>query len=193
MSLKENIDYVKDELNSEEKFLEGSIKVERFYKKYKAIIIGTVVLLVIATVGIYITKNIQEQNKIEANIAFNKILKNPKDSTAIAVLKEKNIQLFQIATYLKASKEGKTSDIQVKYLKQLSDYKKALDAQDINKLNTISMQSDFLLKEFAIFNKALLQVNNGNFKDAKATLKLIPNSSKVIDLVKVLNHYLVTK
>lgn len=193
MSLKENIDYVKDELNSEEKFLEGSIKVERFYKKYKAIIIGAVVLIVTATVGIYITKDIQEKNKIEANIAFNKILENPTDNAAIAVLKEKNIQLFQIASYLKDSKEGKTSDIQVKYLKELSDYKKALNTQDINKLNTISMQNDFLLKEFAIFNKALLQVNEGKFKDAKATLKLIPNNSKVIDLVNVLNHYLVTK
>jgi predicted negative regulator of RcsB-dependent stress response len=193
MSLKENIDYVKDELNSEEKFLEGSIKVERFYKKYKVIIIGAVVLIVTAIVGIYITKNIQEQNKIEANIAFNKILENPENSAAIAILKEKNIQLFQIASYLKASKEGKTSDIQVKYLKELSDYKKALNTQDINKLNAISMQNDFLLKEFAIFNKALLQVNEGKFKDAKATLKLIPNNSKVIDLVNVLNHYLVTK
>ncbi len=33
MSLKENVDYVKDELNTEEKFLESFVKVERFYKK----------------------------------------------------------------------------------------------------------------------------------------------------------------
>ncbi len=37
MSLKENMDFVKEELNSEEKFLEGFVKLERFFKKYKLI------------------------------------------------------------------------------------------------------------------------------------------------------------
>lgn len=35
MSLKENVDFVKNELNSEEKFLESFVKIERFYKKIK--------------------------------------------------------------------------------------------------------------------------------------------------------------
>lgn len=33
MSLKENVEFVKKELDSEEKFLESFVKVERFYKK----------------------------------------------------------------------------------------------------------------------------------------------------------------
>ena len=55
------------------------------------------------------------------------------------------------------------------------------------------MQNDFLLKEFAIFNKALIQTQNGKFEDAKATLQLIPSDSQVSELVNVLKHYLVTK
>ncbi|PLY04778.1 MAG: hypothetical protein C0625_15465 [Arcobacter sp.] len=193
MSLKENVNYVKDELNTEEKFLEGFVKIERFYKKNKLIIIAAAVILIGATIGIYITKNIQASNKLEANIAFNKVLENPKDSASLNILKEKNKQLFQIAEYIQATKEGKSSDIQVKYLKELVSYQKALEAKDIDKLNNISMQNDFLLKEFAIFNKALILANNGKFVDAKAALELIPNDSKVNDLVNVLKHYLVTK
>ena len=53
MSLKENIEKVKDELNSEEKFFENAVKAERFVKKYRNAIIGgvsAVVVLVIANV-----------------------------------------------------------------------------------------------------------------------------------------------
>lgn len=193
MSIKENMNFVKEEISSEEKFLESFVKVERFYKKNKLLVLGLAGLIIFGGIGYYVNKNIQASNKLEANIAFNKILENPKDAKALATLKENNTQLFQVAQYIQAKKEGKTSDIQVKYLKELAAYQKALESKDLTQLNTVSMQNDFLLKEFAIFNKALLQAQNGKFADAKATLKLIPADSKANDLVKVLNHYLATK
>lgn len=193
MSLKENVDYVKDELNTEEKFLESFVKVERFYKKNKLIIIAALVIAIGGTIAYYTTKSMQNQNKLEANIAFNTLIDNPKDSAALTTLKEKNPQLFEVAQYMQAVNEGKSSDVQVKYLKDLAQYQVALKENDLNKLNSVSMQNDFLLKEFAIFNKALILTDQGKFDDAKATLQLIPADSKVAELVKVLNHYLVTK
>ena len=193
MSLKENIDYVKEELSSEEKFLEGSVKAERFFKKYKVLIIAGVSLAVVAFATVSITGYLKEENKKEANIAFNQILKNPNDTTALSVLEDKNRKLHQIALYLQAKKENKVVNIDVKFLKELTEYKNVLKDQNIDKLNSISMQNDFLLKEFAIFNKALIQVENGKYEDAKATLRLIPTTSTVTDLVKILNHYLLTK
>ncbi len=193
MSLKENAKYVKEELNSEEKFLEGFVRVERFYKKNKLIIIAAVVIVIGSIIGLYVTKNIQDKNKLEANIAFNKVLENPKDVDALNILKEKNIQLYQVAQFMQGLKEGNTPDIKLKYLKDLVDYQKALDSKDINKLNSVSMQKDFLLKEFAILNKALLEVDSGKYEDAKATLNLIPETSKANDLVNILKHYLITK
>ena len=55
------------------------------------------------------------------------------------------------------------------------------------------MEKDFLLKEFAIFNKALILTKDGKFNEAKDALKLIPPTSQVKDLVSLLNHYLLTK
>lgn len=193
MSLKENVDYVKNELSSEEKFLESFVKIERFYKKYKMIIILLVIVIIGLVIGIFATKQIQASNKLEANIAFNKVMENPKDTEAQNILKDKSLQLYEVALYAQALEDGKFKDTKLKYFKELVAYQKALEENSIEKLNTVSMEKDFLLKEFAIFNKALLQAKEGKFEDAKATLKLIPADSQVNDLVTALNHYLVTK
>jgi len=97
MSLKENVEYIKDEISSEEKFFESFFKLEKFYKKYKYLII----LVVVGTLGYFITSSvmgyINEQNTIKANNAYNKLLLNPTDTNSIAILKEKNTKLLEIA------------------------------------------------------------------------------------------------
>ncbi|MFY9075456.1 hypothetical protein CRU99_11265 [Malaciobacter mytili] len=193
MSLKENVDFVKNELNSEEKFLESFVKVERFYKKNKTLLIAAVVIVVVAIIGINVKKYINNQNKIEANIAFNKVLNNNNDKEALEVLKQKNEKLYEIATYVIAKKQNKTVEVNVDFFKSLTQYQKALEEQNIQKLNDVSMQKEFLLKEFAIFNKALIEAKNGKYEEAKNTLKLVPTQSSAYELVKILNHYLLTK
>lgn len=193
MSLKENVDYVKEELNSEEKFLEGFVRVERFYKKYKIIIILALIVIIGLVIGLYATKTIQASNKLDANIAFNKLIENPDDAEAKSTLKDKSQQLYEVALYAQSLEKGQFNETELRYFKQLVAYQKALEEQNIDKLNEVSMEKDFLLKEFAIFNKALIQAKEGKYEDAKATLNLIPADSQVNNLVTALKHYLVTK
>ncbi len=193
MSIKENVDFVKDELNSEEKFLESVVKVESFYKRYKALIIGLGSIAVVAIIAISINNYNNEKNKIAANIAFDKVIADPKDIEALNTLKETNNKLYEVAMYLQAKKDGNYPATNIPYLKELSEYKKALTNKNVEKLNTLSMQSDFLLKEFAIFNRALVLVEQGKYEEAKVALKLIPQSSKASELSKLLEHYLLTK
>ena len=47
MSIKENVDYVKTGLSSEEKFLESFVKGERFFKKYKTLIFAFVIIIIV--------------------------------------------------------------------------------------------------------------------------------------------------
>jgi len=136
---------------------------------------------------------LDEKSKAEANTAFNKILENPNDAEALEVLKAKNEYLYEIATYMKAKQEGKIEQINVAYLKELTSYEKALDSSDITAISSLSLNSEFLLKENAIFNKALLEAKNGNYKSAKETLAQIPENSKLNDLVILLKHYLASK
>jgi len=192
MSLKDNMDFVKEELNSEEKFLESFVKVERFFKKYKVLIISAIVIVVLGVIATGVTSYLKEQNKIEANIVFQKVLNNPNDTKALESLKSLNTKLYGIALYNQKGIQ-KNDSINTEFFKELTAYKNAVKEQNIEKLNSISMEKDFLLKEFAIFNKALILANNGKYKEAKDTLKLIPETSQVKDLVTLLNHYLITK
>lgn len=189
MSIKENMDFVKEELNSEEKFLESFVKVERFFKKYKLIIIVAAVVAVVAIVGYSVNSYLKEENRIKANIAFEKAIKNPNDKAALNELKELNTRLYEIVLF----KKGEIDKINTSYFKELVMYKKAMETLEVNKLNEVSMQNNFLLKEFAIFNKALILADQGNYEEAKAALKLIPQTSQVKDLVSLLDHYLLTK
>lgn len=193
MSLKENLKSVKQELNTEEQFLEGFVKFERFFKKNKLLLIGAVSAIILGFIVMSVTTYMKEENKRTANEAFNSFLDNPKDTKAMGILKDKNQKLYEVALYLQAQKENKTVDVNIDFLKELVSYQKALKSQNIDQLNEVSMESDFLLKEFAIFNKALLLAQQSKYKDAKETLKLIPQTSKVYELVKLLNHYLLTK
>jgi hypothetical protein len=193
MSLKENVDFVKDELNSEEKFIEGFVKVEKFYKKFKALIIGLSVIIVVAIVGLSIKSYTDEQNRIASNIAFDKVIENPKDQASLDTLKNTNNKLYQVALYINSKKEGKVIDTNIPYLKELSQYQKALSNKSVEELSKISMQNKFLLKEFAIFNKALILTKDGKYKEARIALNLIPASSKASELSNLLKHYLLTK
>ena len=193
MSIKENVDYVKTELSSEEKFLENFVKGERFFKKYKTLIFAFVIIIIVGIIGFFIKENLAQSNKLKANIAFNQVLENSNNAQALATLKDKNPQLYDIALYLQAKKEAKVAQISVPLLKELSKYQTALANKNISELDNLSMQNDFLLKEFAIFNKALFLTNEGKFNEAKTTLALIPQTSKAFELAKLLNHYLLTK
>ena len=193
MSIKENVDYVKTELSSEEKFLENFVKGERFFKKYKTLIFAFVAIILVGFIAFFIKNSIAQSNKLEANIAFNKVLENGNDTQALADLKEKNPELYDVALFLQAKKDAKSVDINVPLLKELSKYSAALANKNISELDNLSMQNDFLLKEFAIFNKALFLTNEGKFNEAKTTLALIPQTSKAFELAKLLNHYLLTK
>ena len=193
MSIKENVDYVKTGLSSEEKFLESFVKSERFFEKYKTLIFAFVIIIIVGIIGFFIKENLAQSNKLKANIAFNQVLENSNNAQALATLKDKNPQLYDIALYLQAKKEAKVAQISVPLLKELSKYQTALANKNISELDNLSMQNDFLLKEFAIFNKALLLTNEGKFSEAKTTLALIPQTSKAYELAKLLNHYLLTK
>ena len=193
MSMKENVKLVQDELNSEEKFIEGFVKVERFYKKYKGLVFGLIALILVAGIAFGVSSYNNDKNKLEANIAFDKLLTNPNDKDALLSLEKTNKKLHDIILYLEAKKDNKVVNIDVDFFKELNMYQEALEKKSISKLDNLSMQNDFLLKEFALFNKALILTNEGKYKEAQTSLTLIQKDSKVYVLANLLKHHLITK
>ena len=189
MSLKENIAFLKDEITTEEKFFEGFFKLEKIWKKYKLILISGIGIAVVAFIGTSINNYLETQNKIKANTAFNTLLENPSDLVATKTLKDINPNLFLISQYI-ANKDLK---IDSEYLNTISSFHSAVKANDIEAINKTTLDPKFLLKDYAIFQKALIQARNKDFAGAKETLKLIPIGSSVSSLSNKLNHYLLTK
>mgnify|MGYP003586082343 FL=1 len=192
MSLKEDVGYIKNELSSEEKFIENFVKGERFFKKYKTLIIAVVVILIIGLIGFTVKKSMDNSNKHDANIALSQFLENG-DEKALETLKNKNEKLYEVALFLQAKKDNKIASIELPLLKELVKFQTATASNNIEELNSLSMQNDFLLKEFALFNKALILVNEGKYEEAKKELSQISQTSKAYELATLLNHYLLTK
>ncbi|MCG3662791.1 tetratricopeptide repeat protein [Aliarcobacter butzleri] len=192
MSLKEDVGYIRNELSSEEKFIENFVKGERFFKKYKTLIIAVVVILIIGLIGFTVKKSIDNSNKHDANIALSQFLENG-DEKALETLKNKNEKLYEVALFLQAKKDNKIPSIELPLLKELVKFQTATASNNIEELNSLSMQNDFLLKEFALFNKALILVNEGKYEEAKKELSQISQTSKAYELATLLNHYLLTK
>ena len=192
MSIKENVDYIKSELSNEEKLLEGFVKSERFFKKYKNLLIALIVAIVIGSIIYFVKKSFDESNKYDSNILLNNYLEKG-DEKALQSLKDKNNSLYEIALYLKARQDGKSAEISLPILKELSEFELAKDKNDIEALDKLSMKGDFLLKDYALFNKALILTNEGKYQEAKDTIAKISNDSRTIELVNLLNHYLLTK
>jgi len=198
LSIKEDLKAVKEELNTEEQFLEGLIRAERFYKKYKKPIIAVVVIAVIAFIGFSVKTYIHESNLKAANEAYLKLIKNPNDADAAKTLKDKNINLYYAYRLQVASKKN---DIKIfkdiknsakdKYLVDLASYQIASLSKKSDKLNDyIDNSKAGLLKNFALLEDAYLLLKQKKKDQAKIKLSSIEVDSPLENIAKNLEHYI---
>ena len=115
------------------------------------------------------------------------------DTKVLEELKAKHKSLYELALYIKAKENLTQADISLPILKELLEFELAKKSNSIEALDKLAIQNDFLLKDYALFNKALILANDGKNQEAKDVLAKISQSSETIELVKLLNHYLLTK
>ncbi|MDA3945566.1 MAG: hypothetical protein PF439_02660 [Helicobacteraceae bacterium] len=195
MSLKENIDMVKNELNSEEQFFEKAVRTERFVKKYKKPLIGivTATILAIAASTAY---SIYTENKIElSNVAFNVLMADANDQAAQAQLKSLNPKLFDVWSLSQALKSKdqealralKSSHALV--VADLAEYELSALQEDEAGLQQYAQKNNALLKELALIEAAVSLMEKGEKDAAQAKLSMIDINSPVYQLAQSLAHY----
>ena len=189
MALKENIEAVKKEIGTEEQFLEGLIKSERFYKKYKKRIIALSIIAVIAGIS-YTTFSVLKENRLEAsNVAYNELIKNPSDSAALGILKEKNERLYNFYRFQNASEsEDKT------VLKELSEYTKDPVISDLARYQLAAMEGNTdtnseLLSGFAALQEGYILLKENKIEEAKLKFAQIDLNSPLKNISNNLEHY----
>lgn len=191
MSLKENVTYIKDEISTEEQFFESFFKIEKFYKKYKKVILSVIVIAVVGFIGMNVASYLGEKNEIAANDAYMKVLENNSDQASLEQLKSANEELYSIALF--QMNKDQSAQTNVQYLSDIASYNNAIEKGDMVALDGMIMKQDFLLKDFAILSKTLLLIEKKDYKKAKATIEKIDEKSRVLPLSNMVKHFLLTK
>jgi hypothetical protein len=191
LSLKENVNAIKEELSAEEQFLESVIKAEGFWKKYKKIIIALGVVIVVGAL-VKVGMDYMHQSNIEAsNKAYNLLLKDSQNSEALATLKAKNPKLYELFLFKGAIERADvaalqkvTSDIKDPILSDLLNYQRASLEKKSSDMHTK------IVKDFALLEEAYLLLQANKLKEADAKLSQIPVTSPLRNIVANLKHYM---
>ena len=64
MSIKDDVNYIKNELSSEEKFLESFVKTERFFKKYKKLIVVLIITVIVGSIAFLVKTKLEDRKSV---------------------------------------------------------------------------------------------------------------------------------
>ncbi|QSZ41590.1 hypothetical protein GJV85_05535 [Sulfurimonas aquatica] len=195
MSLKNDIEMVKEELTSEEKFFEKAVVTEKFVKKYKNLMIGSVVVIVLLVAG-NITYTINKQNTIDAaNETLEELQKDTTNQTTLARLNSLSPALHDVWVYSQAvaSEDLNTldtlKDSKAALVADLASYTLAQSSNDLSKLEAYSLKENAIYKDLARVQAAVLLLNSGKIDEAHSKLSMISIDSALSKTATALMHY----
>jgi len=186
VSIKDDVNYVKTELSSDEKVLESAFKLESLYKKYKTVIwsvAAAALLFAVANVGM---EALHQSKLTAANQALMTLQNNPEESNALSVLKENNPALYELYMFSQAAKKQ-----DVKVLNEISGSKNDILA-DMSRYSVGAIEKNpvdsKLYTELAYLEEAYVAIKSGNVQAAKNKLALIDERSSLSTLARLLEH-----
>ena len=198
MAIKENIDAIKQEISAEEQFLESVIKVESIWKKYKMLIIASLVIIVLAILGSLIYTYLQNQKLEKSNLAYEKLLKDPNDKNALDTLKANNQPLYEAYIFQRAIISKNVQDID-----ELSSKIKDPILIDLAKYQSLSLQEKdmngylnnqkAIIKDLSYLQEGYLLLKSGKIDEAKNVFSQISANSPAKGIADSLSHYGIAK
>jgi len=186
MSIKDELNHVKEELSGDEKILESAFKLERIYKKYKILIWGILLLLIVGFGGNAAWGAYQQSKLASANDAFLTLQKDPKDSAALAKLKANNPKLLALFQLHQALASGS-----VDALKTLESNRDPI-VSDVAKYHVGVLSGhpvdSVYYHDLSVIEEAYADLKAGNKSAAKDKLSLISETSPVAKIAQLLKH-----
>ena len=196
MGLKENVEAIKQELSTEEQFLESVIKAEGFFKKYKKLLIALGTLLVVGFLAYAAMEYIKNRDLRQANQALALLQSDPKDQAALDTLKRKNPGLYELFAFSQAVRSNDVAKLQKvekelkdPVLKDLAAFQSAVLSQDAAGLQGYAEKQEAMLREIAVLDDAFLLFEQGKNKEAREMLNQIPVTSTLYQVVQNFMHY----
>ncbi len=195
MGTKENIEYIKEELSSEEKFLESVIKAEKFFKKYKKPLLAIGAVLVLFIVGYSGYELKKEHDQKVANEALAKLLANPEDHKALETLRQKSPKLFTLYSYKVAVEKKDKKALEAlasssdPIVSDLARYHLALLKKSDHDLGIYAGDKEAILRDLALLDEAYLLYGKKQSTKAHEELSKIDTKSPAAPFALLLGHY----
>lgn len=182
MALKDDIAGIKQEIGTEEQFLESIIKSELFIKKYKKPLLGLVAILVLGFVGYYGNLFFENKRIDSANALYNELLKNPNDNAKRDELKSKDINLYAIFELKNSLKNGDNAKLDELANSNIDPLLKEI-------INLQNGKQGVLLEDYNNFINGYELLKSGKFDAAEVEFNKIPADSPFKQMVVNLKHY----
>ncbi|ECO3488990.1 hypothetical protein FX762_01120 [Campylobacter jejuni] len=187
MGLKDNLKAVKNELNTEERFIENFIKGERFIRKYKFYISAVVIILVAWFAGNFIISKINDYKTKEANEIYANLIQDPSNKNLLEQLKNKNTNLYTIFL-LKENINDLNNTAFQNELKQI--YNNAQTNTLLKNIIALSLgDKSIFLKNYDKLLEAYKLLEQNKIKEANVLLSRIKENSSLNQIAKNLKHY----
>ncbi|MGL2597914.1 hypothetical protein ACQJ5V_06385 [Helicobacter pylori] len=193
MNIKENLEQVKSEFKSDEKLLEGAFRLEKFFKRYKWVLLFVIVAFIAYLGDTKLQDYKREQTKERITQIYNEVLESPNNIALQKRLKEVAPELYDLYQFARASKRNdanafkKLSQSSNEIVKTFAQYSYASLSQDKNLL-----EKSPILKEMSALQEVnLLYGENSKdaIKKAHQILSAIPLNSSLYAIISVLKHY----
>ena len=192
MSLKENIDQVKNELSSEEKFFEKAVMTERFVKKYKKWMIGSVVAVVVLVGANIVYTHNNEERITAANEALVLLQEDATNTQALEELKANSKNLYNLWIYAQAVAQNDMQTLATLSKSKtpiISDLAKYETASDVSALDGYAATQDAIYRDLALVRSAILLIKEDKRDKAHQKLQMISENSSFQNIAKALLHY----
>ncbi|MDQ1325681.1 MAG: hypothetical protein QG564_805 [Campylobacterota bacterium] len=189
MSISESIGQAKKELSSDEQVLVSAFKLERVYKKYKKIIWGVLIALLVFFIGNAVINAMNEATLQKANEAFLVLQVNPEDAQALQILKDSNPTLFELFSFAQAVKKNDANALVP--LSQSKNEVIADSSKYVQKVLANESADSVLYKEMAVLQSAYLAIKAGDTKQARTQLESIDERSSVGLFASLLKHSII--
>ncbi|ELF7396702.1 hypothetical protein RA863_001033 [Campylobacter jejuni] len=187
MGLKDNLKAVKNELNTEEQFIENFIKGERFIRKYKFYISAVVIILVAWFAGNFIISKINDYKTKEANEIYANLIQDPSNKNLLEQLKNKNTNLYTIFL-LKENINDLNHTAFQNELKQI--YNNAQTNTLLKNIIALSLgDKSIFLKNYDKLLEAYKLLEQNKIEEANVLLSQIKENSSLNQIAKNLKHY----
>lgn len=187
MGLKDNLKAVKNELNTEEQFIENFIKGERFIRKYKFYISAVVIILVAWFAGNFIISKINNYKTKEANEIYANLIQDPSNKNLLEQLKNKNTNLYTIFL-LKENINDLNNTAFQNELKQI--YNNAQTNTLLKNIIALSLgDKSIFLKNYDKLLEVYKLLEQNKIEEANVLLSQIKENSSLNQIAKNLKHY----